>query len=188
MDKRNYIVSGLERSGTSLLMSMLAAGGVPVAYNNLRPPDRNNPKGYFELEGGKIINRLIKKEFQFDKYIGKFIKITSFGLGYLPGGNKYTVIYTERDIEEILTSMDKMTKRSDKSREQTRRAYTKLNRIIKEEMEDRLDVSYMLVNYNDIVNNPRLTAKKISKFLKTKLDIDAMCSVVDNKLYRNRNV
>ena len=65
----NYIVSGLERSGTSMLMQILEASGAPMAFDTVsRPPDENNPKGYFELEGGKIINKLMDKDFSFSDY------------------------------------------------------------------------------------------------------------------------
>ena len=75
----NYIVSGLERSGTSMLMQILKAGSVPISYDKSRKPDENNPKGYFELEGGKIINKLIDSDFPLDRFKGEFIKITAFG-------------------------------------------------------------------------------------------------------------
>ena len=55
----NYIVSGLERSGTSMMMQILRSGGLPTAFDESRKPDVNNPKGYYELEGGKIINKLM---------------------------------------------------------------------------------------------------------------------------------
>ncbi|MBM3285502.1 MAG: nucleotide pyrophosphatase, partial [Candidatus Aminicenantes bacterium] len=91
----NYIVSGLERSGTSLLMQILRAGGVPVAFDMAsRPPDDDNPRGYFELEGGKVISRLMDGTFPLDEYRGTFIKITAYGLKFLPPG-RYRVIYTE---------------------------------------------------------------------------------------------
>ncbi|HEC89870.1 MAG TPA: nucleotide pyrophosphatase, partial [Thermoplasmatales archaeon] len=109
----NYIVSGLERSGTSMLMQALYAGGFPIAFDESRKPDENNPKGYFELEGGKIINRLMEGAFPFEKYRGIFIKITAYGLKFLPTG-RYKVIYSERDIEEILDSMEKMMGGKDK--------------------------------------------------------------------------
>ena len=92
----NYIVSGLERSGTSMLMQILKAGEIPVSFDLSRPPDENNPKGYYELEGGKIINRLIDQSFPLGKYVGKFIKITAYGLKFIPLGN-YKIIYSERN-------------------------------------------------------------------------------------------
>ena len=112
----NYIASGLERSGTSLLMQILRAGGVSMAFDTeSRPPDDNNLRGYFELEGGKIISRLMNGTLPFADYRGRFIKITAFGLKYLPPG-KYRVIYTERNIEEVLDSMEKMAKIQDQNR------------------------------------------------------------------------
>ena len=101
LDKNiNYIVSGLERSGTSMLMQILLAGGVPLAFDSTREIDQNNPKGYYELEGGKIISKLMDGTFPINEYKGNFIKITSYGIKYLPSGN-YKIIYSERNIEEI---------------------------------------------------------------------------------------
>jgi len=108
----NYIASGIERSGTSLLMQILEAGGLPMAFDtDSRPPDDNNPRGYFELEGGKIISRLMKNTFPLADYRGRFIKITAFGLKFLPPG-KYRVIYTERNIEEVLLSRAPMHRKT----------------------------------------------------------------------------
>ena len=70
----NYIVSGLERSGTSMLMQILNAAEMPIGSDDKRPPDQSNPKGYYELEGGKIINKLIDGTLSLDKFKGKFIK------------------------------------------------------------------------------------------------------------------
>ena len=100
-NKYNYIVSGLERSGTSMLMQILKAGEIPISFDKSRKPDDNNPKGYFELEGGKIINKLMESVFPLDLYLGEFIKITAYGLKFLPLG-KYKIIYSERNLEEII--------------------------------------------------------------------------------------
>lgn len=114
----NYIVSGLERSGTSMLMQILNAGEIPVSFDLSRLPDENNPKGYYELEGGKIINRLMDQSFPFNKYVGKFIKITAYGLKFTPRGN-YKIIYSERNIEEIMDSMEKMANMQDWDRNES---------------------------------------------------------------------
>jgi len=183
----NYIVSGLERSGTSMLMQMLEAGGVPTSFNNdSRPPDDNNPKGYFELEGGKIINRLMKGTFPFDRYKGKFIKITAYGLKYLPAG-KYKVIYSERNIEQILNSMEKMARIHDEDREETRESFLKLNEMIKDKIRGREDIEVLLVNYNDILSDPDNNMRKIYDFLGSQaFDLEKMIKSVDQNLYRNR--
>lgn len=187
LDKtRNYIVSGLERSGTSLLMQMLHTGGIPTASDTLRPADEHNPKGYYELEGGKIINRLMEKTFPMEKYKGVFIKITAYGLQFLPPG-KYTIIYSERNMDEIMDSMEKMTKTKDTNRKETKEIFRKLNSLIKKQIESRNDIHVLFVNYNDIISQPEYIGKKIIAFLGcTDVDIHDMIAPVDKNLYRQR--
>jgi len=183
----NYIASGIERSGTSLLMQILEAGGVPMAYDTAsRPPDDNNPRGYFELEGGKIISRLMNGTFPLAEHRGRFIKITAFGLKFLPPG-KYRIIYTERNIEEVLDSMEKMAKLQDQNREETKASFIKLNDMIKGLITKRGDIEVLFVNYNKILADPKAEIREIAEFLGQK-DIDqaAMVAAVDAKLYRKR--
>ncbi len=183
---KNYIVSGLERSGTSMLMQILKAGKVPVAFDDSRKPDKNNPKGYYELEGGKIINRLMENSFPFEKYKGQFIKITAYGIKFLKEGN-YSIIYSERNIEEILDSMEKMAQITDENRKETKEIFIKLNRMIKNQIIDRKDIDCLFVNYNEILSNPSESIKEIHKFLKLpKENLDDMIKVIDKKLYRQR--
>jgi hypothetical protein len=184
----NYIVSGLERSGTSMIMQILNAGGIPTSFDDTRKPDENNPKGYYELEGGKIINRLINKTFPFEKYKGKFIKITCYGIKFLPDA-KYKIIYSERNIDEILYSMEKMMGKKDEKHNETREIFIKLNSMIKKIMQERKDIDYLTVNYNEILSNPWENIKKIHKYLEMpKESLEKMIDVVDKKLYRNRKI
>jgi hypothetical protein len=188
LDKNvNYIVSGLERSGTSMLMQILDAGGFPSDFDQgSRPPDDDNPRGYFELEGGKIINKLMNKEFSFEPYKGKFIKITAYGLKFLPKGD-YKIIYSQRNIEEILDSMEKMAKIQDKDREDTRIVFTKLNDMIISQIKEREDIAVLFVNYNEIVASPTENVTKIYDFLgSTEFDMERMIAAVDKSLYRKR--
>lgn len=184
---RNYIVSGLERSGTSLMMQILEKGEIPVAYDELRKKDIHNKKGYYELEEGKIINKLMKSTFPIRRYKNKFIKVTAFGLRYLPEG-KYTIIFMERDIEEILDSMEKMYKESKKfERVETKELLEKLLKSTKSYLGIRHTFSSiytLFVNYNNLINNPEKEIKLISAFLNT--DISKGKVVVDENLYRNR--
>jgi len=185
-ENTNYIVSGLERSGTSMLMQILDAGGLPCVFDESRKPDENNPKGYFELEGGKIINKLIDGSFPLDKYKGKIIKITAYGIKFLPPG-KYKIIYSERNIEETLDSMEKMAKLTDKNREETKKAFMSLNKMIKKQINSRADIDALFVNYNQILTNPSKNIKKIHQYLNMPEDtLSEMLNVVDRKLYRNR--
>ncbi len=187
LDKNtNYIVSGLERSGTSMLMQIINAGEIPIAFDNIRPADKYNPKGYFELEGGKIINKLIAKSFPIEKYKGKFIKITSYGLKFLPKA-KYKIIYSERDFEEILESMEKMMKKKDENRVESKKNLIKLNNVIKKKIQEKKDLDVLFVNYNNILKNPKNNIKKILDFLKLPYDnLDKMINAIDLKLYQSR--
>ena len=187
LDKNtNYIVSGLERSGTSMLMQILNAGEIPIAFDNSRPADEFNPKGYYELEGGKIINKLIAKSFPIEKYKGKFIKITSYGLKFLPKA-KYKIIYSERDFEEILESMEKMMKKKDEDRVESKKNLVKLNNVIKKKIQEKKDLDVLFVNYNNTLKNPKNNIKKILDFLSLPYDnLDKMINAVDLKLYQSR--
>jgi len=182
----NYIVSGLERSGTSMMMQMLEAGGVPIAYSEARKPDTHNPKGYFELEGGKIINRLIQGTFPFESYKGTFIKITAYGLSYLPQGS-FKIIYMERNLEEVLDSMETMAQITDQNREETKQSFKKLNEKIKQSLKMRQHTEVLFVNYNDIHKDPRTNIEKICTFIGPhQYDTAKMFAVVDSTLYRKR--
>lgn len=151
-----------------------------------RPPDDNNPKGYFELEGGKIINKLMDNSFPLPEFQGQFIKITAYGLKYLPPGN-YKIIYSQRNIEEILDSMEKMAKVHDDNRDETREVFVKLNRMIIKIIQEREDADVLFVNYNEIVADPPKEIKKIYDFLESPdLDMEQMIATVDQRLYRKR--
>jgi hypothetical protein len=182
----NYIVSGLERSGTSMLMQIINAGSLPLGFDNTRPADNSNPKGYYELEGGKIINKLMEGSFPFENYKGKFIKITAFGLKFLPPG-KYKIIYSERNIEEILDSIEKMIGKKDMDREETKLSFLKLNDMIKQSIEERKDIDVLFTNYNELLSDPKNSISKIINFLEVPESTqDQMVKVVDNRLYRQR--
>lgn len=182
-DTVNYIVSGLERSGTSLMMQILHAGGMPVGSDDSRPPDEHNPRGYYELAGGKIINRLMEGSFDLAGYRGQVIKVTAYGLKFLPPGN-YRIIYMIRDLEEVLKSMQKMGAEVEPKRDRV--LYEKLNKFCLALMRDRPDMEYLTVNYADIIANPREEIERIRAFLNVPLDVKSAMGAVDASLYRNR--
>jgi len=181
----NYIVSGLERSGTSMMMQILHRGGAPVAFDRSRQADYHNPKGYFELEGGKIINRLMEGTFPFDQYRGIFVKITAYGLQYLPSGPgyRYKVIYMQRSLDEILTSMEKMS--GPLNREEERPAFEHLHRFALKILRRRENIDYLLVPYRQVVHNPVEEIDRINRFLGGMLSREDAVRAVDPDLYRN---
>ncbi|MDG6229582.1 MAG: sulfotransferase domain-containing protein [Candidatus Thermoplasmatota archaeon] len=183
----NYIVSGLERSGTSMLMQILDKGEIPTSFDDARPPDEANPKGYYELAGGKIINQLIDGIFPFERFQGSFIKITCYGLKFLPVG-RYKILYSERNIEEILSSMEKMADIADTDRDETRTVFIKLNTMIKKTISERTDCDVLFVNYNKILSNPKEEIQRIIDFIDVPgVNRVAMVNAIDTKLYRQRH-
>ncbi len=180
----NYVVSGLPRSGTSMMMQILKAGGMPIATDKFRKPDESNPKGYLEIES--IIDRLKENNQLIFDFRGKVVKIISLGLKYLPPGD-YIIIYMDRDIDEVLDSMEKMAGVKDEERELTRLSFEKLNLILKESIREREDCQVCNVNYNEILENPAPPLNKVFGFLDLPLDLDRMMNSVDSRLYRQRN-
>ncbi|MHA1812879.1 MAG: sulfotransferase domain-containing protein [Candidatus Thorarchaeota archaeon] len=181
----NYIVSGLERSGTSLMMQILEAGGVPVAYDaSSRPADLHNPRGYYELDGGKIIRRLMDGNFDPSEYDGVFIKVTAYGIKWLPE-SMYRIVYMLRDIEEVLDSTERMVGRVD--REKEKHLLDKLNRFTLQLMDERDDIKYVTVSYNDLVIDPVPCIRLVSDLIEHDIDVGKAASVIDLSLYRNRH-
>lgn len=179
----NYIVSGLPRSGTSMVMQTLEAGGMPIATDEEREPDESNPKGYLEIEG--VIDKLSEDgEFVF-RFKGKVVKIIAYGLRYLPPGD-YKIIYMERNIEEVLDSMEKMAGITDEERRETRLSFDKLNGMVKAELEGRSDVEVLFVSYNDTLEDPDGQILRVFDFLGLPLDPNKMIDAVDRRLYRQR--
>ena len=181
MDEINYIVSGLPRSGTSMMMQILYYGGFPIAKDDRRMIDEHNPKGYFEIDG--IINKIQDNPSTIFNYKGKVLKIIAYGLKFLPKGN-YKIIYMLRNIDEVLSSMEKMSGKIDRSIEKP--LFEKLNKYSIQLLEKRDDIDYILVKYADVVKNPIQEIKRINDFLGGMLDIESASKAVDPNLYRNR--
>jgi hypothetical protein len=162
------IVSGLPRSGTSLMMSMLAAGGLDVMTDQLRIADDDNPVGYFELED---VKKLIKGEHAWlASSNGKAVKVISTLLPYLPDGYHYRIIFMRRAIEEVLASQRKMliNRGEDPDNSQSHAA--------------RIEI-----NYKELIANPGPLVAEINRFLGGGLDEGKMLSVIDPALYRHRS-
>ncbi len=183
------IVSGIERSGTSMLMQILEGAKVTLVFNKDRKADIHNPKGYYELARGKIISVLEKNPGYVDRFKGKgFVKITAFGLRFLPKGRKYKIIFIERDMGEILNSMEKMKDGDNLKREEIKGPLVKLINYTRSMLDKRDDIEVLYVSYNKIVKNPREEIKKIGEFIGKEFDLDGAVARVDKKLYRNRRV
>jgi len=183
------VVSGLPRSGTSMAMKMLEAGGLSLATDGIRTADEDNPKGYYELERVKDLAKEDDKTWLADNR-GKVVKIITYLLRDLPNSNNYKVVLMRRDLEEVVASQNKMLDRRGESQ------HTEDERMMKLFEDDLWKANYLLkranhlealeVNYGTVVQDPLAEAQRISEFLGRDLDLESMASVVDPELYRNR--
>ena len=184
------VVSGLPRSGTSMMMNMLEVGGIPPMTDNLRTADPDNPKGYYEYERVKQLPDGDSEWLQDAE--GKTLKTISALLHYLPTTCRYRIIFMERAVEEVLASQKKMLLRRGEvhdsvSDEELAAMFRKHLRQTEDWLREHQEhVSCLKVSYNAILKEPRPIIRQINKFLGGNLDIAAMASVVDPALYRNR--
>ncbi len=183
------VVSGLPRSGTSKAMKMLDAAGVPVVTDGAREADIDNPKGYFEDDRVLKLAETDDKTWLKDAR-GKAIKIISYLVRHLPDDNNYKVIFMVRDLDEVLASQAKMLERrgedNDGDDEQMRTLFESDLWRTRYFIKHNRHVEALEVGYRDVLNDPETQASRIASFLGGKRDIEAMASVVDPSLYRNR--
>ena len=181
------IVSGLPRSGTSLMMQMLAAGGLPLLTDRERKPDIDNPHGYCEWEPIKL---LPKDPNRIDEAEGKAVKVISQLLLSLPQGRSYKLIFMERPLPEVLASQDEMLKRrgSIQSVDPARltSAFRDHMREVVDWLDRRTDIPVCRMGYRKVLSDPTASAKTIRDFLGLDLNVEAMALRVDPSLYRNR--
>jgi hypothetical protein len=180
------IVSGLPRSGTSLMMQMLDRGGYEVVTDNIRAADTDNPRGYYEFERVKKIKQDAS---WLPEMRGKSFKMVSQLLYDLPASEQYRIIFMERDLNEMLVSQEKMLARLNRPaapRADIERAYRVHLARIREWLSCQPNMDVLYVSYNDLVAEPAAQAKRVSTFLADCLKVAAMLETVDPTLYRNR--
>jgi len=182
------IVSGLPRSGTSLMMQMLAAGGVAILSDGERRADVDNPRGYLEWER---IKQLPKNSACIAEAEGKAVKVVSQLLLSLPVGHEYRVIFMQRPFTEVMASQDEMLRRRgtfDPAED---------NSVVARAFQDHLSDVYAWLNskpyvkvsrvqYHSVLHEPKSAAEAVAKFLELPLDVEAMTQQVDGSLYRQR--
>jgi hypothetical protein len=184
------LVSGLPRSGTSMLMQMLEKGGMPIVTDKIRTADEDNPKGYHEFEKIKEIDKTQDKSW-LKQYRGQVIKTISFLLQDLPRDLNYKVIFMRRNIEEVLKSQNKMLERSGApgtivSDDKMRGNYEFHLKKVYYQLEHIPNFEALYVDYPAVVENPLREAKRINEFLGGNLNVEGMAGAVESGLYRNR--
>jgi hypothetical protein len=182
------IVSGLPRSGTSLMMQMLVAGGMTPLSDGERQADADNPRGYLEWERTK---QLAKDPGCIAEAEGKVVKVISQLLLALPPSHEYRIIFMQRPMSEVLASQDQMLRRRGTYKEgadQTAiaRAFEKHLREVYAWMEGKPHVKALRVAYHDALRDARGVGAQVAEFLGIELNLEAMAGQVDGALYRNR--
>jgi hypothetical protein len=180
------IVSGLPRSGTSLMMQMLDRGGVEVLTDHVRQADTDNPRGYYEWE---MVKRIKQDVSWLPQARGKAVKMVSQLLYELPANEKYRIVFMERDLEEMLVSQEKMLERLNRKaapREEMKRSYAVHLDRLHQWLSQQSNMAVIRVNYNELIERPEGQAARITDFLGGKPSVAEMVAVVDPSLYRNR--
>ncbi len=182
------IVSGLPRSGTSMMMQILDAAGMDMLTDKKREPDNNNPKGYYEFEP---VKRLMVDKSWLPEAAGKTVKIIAQLLPFLPSTYNYKIIFMRRNMVEVLRSQQIMLGKEDEAKAEIfpvtlNEAFEKQLKKVEDWIETQANVEILNVNYADVIENPEEEFESILGFLNINGDLEKMKNMVSKKLYRNK--
>jgi hypothetical protein len=187
------VVSGLPRSGTSMMMQMLAAGGLTPLTDGVRTADDSNPEGYFELEAVKDLDKSARADglAWLANARGKAVKILTPLLQYLPETYNYRVILMQRPLDEVVTSQNTMLARAGEATDvvpagSVAAQYETHLRKVQALLASRACFETLTVRYGDVIADPRAQAERVSQFAGGGLAVDRMAAAVHARLYRNR--
>jgi hypothetical protein len=181
------VVSGLPRSGTSLMMQMLFAGGVPVLSDSHREADPSNPRGYFEYEP---VKRLHSGDHAWLRRAGGHaVKVISALLPALPTDYPYTVLFMQRDLNEVVRSQMAMLERMGRPTPDRQRLHDDTARhlaVAEAWLNTQNHVRWQAFPYAELVEAPQENAVRVARFLNRSMNLGAMVKAVDPVLYRER--
>ncbi len=182
------VVSGLPRTGTSMMMNMLHAGGLPVLTDHRRAPDDDNLRGYFEYEPVKSLRT---DAGWLPDARGRAVKIIAMLLQHLPDTETYAILLMRRHLDEVIASQHRMLERS--NRPGGRITDDQLRTLYQRQYDsahawaERPNARLLTVDYNALVHDPAPAVRAICSFLyHHPLDADAMSAIVEPDLYRQR--
>jgi hypothetical protein len=168
------------------MMQMLQAGGIELLTDHRRAADPDNPRGYFEFERAK---RIASDTSWLPAARGKCVKIVSQLLYHLPVAERYRVVLMRRDLEEMITSQEKMLRRREQTpppRERIRQAYIVHLEQLFAWLKMQAHMRVLHVDYNELLKSPRGIVSEVQDFLDGRPKFDAMFEVIEPALYRNR--
>jgi hypothetical protein len=182
------VVSGLPRSGTSMMMKMLAEGGLDAVTDALRTADDDNPNGYFEFEPVKQMTEGNTR--WLDEARGKVVKVISALLEHLPSAHRYKVIFMERSLQEVLRSQKKMlvnrAEDSAISDSEMEERFKKHLAAVKFWLARQPNIEVLYVDYAKMIASPAAHCAMVADFISLPLDLEKMQQVPSQQLYRNR--
>lgn len=183
------IVTGLPRSGTSLVMSLLHAGGHPILTDSLRPPDPDNPHGYFEYSP---VKSLMSDATWLPAHHGQAIKIISPLLPYIPTSLPLKVILIERPLAEVLASQAAMLTRAGKPQPADpallARAWQNQIATTHTLLAHRPHTQLLTLQHRELLQNPAAEIDRLLNFLPTLRNRAALLRTIDPALHRQKTV
>ena len=182
------VVSGLPRSGTSLMMQLLVAAGWLPLTDGKRLPDEDNPRGYFEWDKAR---ELAKDSAWMPQARGKVVKVVAQLLPFLPAGEHYNVVFMERNLAEVVASQSAMLARQRRPKAeladaQLMQTYATQLRAVWTRLARRSDIRVLCVDYGDLLMNPAAGVARLAEFLGQPFNSAAAVAAVQPQLRRQR--
>ena len=183
------VVSGLPRSGTSMMMQMLEAGGMAIRTDHVRAADEDNLRGYYELEA---IKHTRSDPSWLKEAEGKAVKVVYMLLYDLPLDYHYRVVFMRRDLREVVASQQAMLARRGEegaglSASQMAAVFERQLAKVDAWLAEQPQFEVLQVDYQRVIGDPCSVGRRVNEFLGAKLDVTAMAAVVDPALYRQRH-
>ncbi len=185
------VVSGLPRSGTSMMMQMLEKGGLTLFTDEERAADDNNPRGYYEHDAVKNLGQ--NSEF-IKQAVDQSIKVIANLLHALPHRFRYKIIFMERDLNEIMSSQRRMLSRMGKKVRddiyptQVIEEQKRVIKRVKQWASRHANVEIIYIQHREVLDHPFEQALRINEFLDYKLLPELMVQAVDRSLYREKDL
>jgi hypothetical protein len=177
------IVTGLPRSGTSLMMQLLNASSLEILSDGIRQKDISNPEGYYELEAVKGI---VRDNSFLHEAEGKVVKIVAPLPLYIDKTLNYRIVFMRRDIEEVLRSQEKMLSKDQTSEREKFRTIYEMHLKKTYHFFETNNIPYIDIQYSQLLSNSEVELKKLIDFLEISTPIDELLSVIKVDLYRNK--
>lgn len=180
------VVSGVPRSGTSLVMQMLGAGGHALLVDDARPADIHNPRGYYEFAP---VKRLRDDASWVAGAAGRAVKVVHTLVEFLPPGHEYRVILVRRDLREVVASQNAMLAGAGPAApppDRLAEIYAAQLAELERWLAERGNVRVLALEHRRLLREPLAVARELSRFLGGALDVPRMAAVVDAALHRRR--